>query len=79
MLRRALSSQGVLAGIAADIGVNSDDLDFADLVFFQGSAEFPIRKEFGAGYVELSSIRGESGSRYMYDFDPARTCTASCF
>ena len=56
---RALRSQAVLAGIAPYLGVNVDDLDFADLTFFQGS-EFFIQKKFDVGYVELSSIRGES-------------------
>lgn len=56
-----VSSQDVLAGIAADLGVNVEDLDFADLAFYQGS-EFPIEKEFDMGSVELSSVRGEPGA-----------------
>ena len=62
---RALRLQAVLSRIAPYLGVNVDDLDFADLTFFQGS-EFFIQKKFDLGYVELSSIRGESDSHYNF-------------
>lgn len=49
-----------MAGIAADLGVELEDLDFADLTFYHGGG-FPIEMEFEYGSVELSSVLGASG------------------
>ena len=48
----------MLAEIAADLGVDREDLDFADVTYYQGS-EFLIENEFDAGYAQLSSVRSE--------------------
>lgn len=53
--------QAVLGEIAAGLGVDVQDLDFAGMTFYQGS-EFPIEKEFDGGYVDLSSVRGKPWS-----------------
>lgn len=54
-----IPSQLVLAGIAAGLEMDFEDLHFADVAFYLGS-EFSIENEFDVGYVELSSVRGES-------------------
>lgn len=56
------SSQAVLAGIAANLRVDVEDLDFADISFSQGSA-FPVENEFDVGHAELSSARGKNPVR----------------
>ena len=71
-----LSSQVVLAGVAAALGVDLEDLDFEDIGFFQGS-EFSIEKEFDAGSVELSSVRGESD--LCFDLSIPLVTISSCF
>ena len=59
-----------MAGIAANLSVQVDDLDFSGLTFLQGS-NFSIEKEFDVGSVELSSVLGESsGLRSGLEIDP---------
>lgn len=62
--------QVILAGIAANLSVQVDDLDFSGLTFLQGS-NFSVEKEFDVGSVELSSVLGESsGLRSGLEIDP---------
>lgn len=52
--------QDALSRIAADLGVDVEDLDFGSLTFHQGE-EVLIQKEFDGGSVELSSVLGKRG------------------
>lgn len=54
----------MLAGIAVGLGVDREDLDFADVTYCQGS-EFLIENEFDAGYAQLTSVRSESAGALL--------------
>lgn len=58
--RSPVSFQVVLAGVAAGLSVDVEDLGFADLAFFQGG-EFPIENEFSDGFDENSSDSAQPG------------------
>lgn len=62
-----------MAEVAADLGVDVQDLDFKNVGFYQGS-EFPIEKEFDVGVQgDLALL---SVSRGASTYIRARRCLA---
>lgn len=57
--------QEILAEMAADLGVDVEDLDFGEVAFYQGPA-FDIPQEFEGGSVQLSNVRGELFSFFLF-------------
>lgn len=56
LTRPLAPSQVTMAGMAADLGLGVEDLDFADLALYQGS-EFPIKMVFdGAAPSSLPAL-----------------------
>ena len=72
----SLPLEDVLAGVAADLGVGAEGIDFANLAFFQGG-EFPIENEFDVGFVALSSVTGELATLVGRWCPPFRSCLSA--
>ena len=68
----------MLAEIAAGLGVDREDLDFADVTYYQGS-EFLIENEFDAGYAQLSSVRSELACAFSTRLLSVQGCFGSTF